>query len=140
MLSLEDYQDQAWNCCRCGMCKFVIPWKLRSERFLEICPSGAKYKFAAYYSQGKMDMARALVEGEMDYTESIADILYHCTLCGACEVNCLRFQGKEPASINEALRAELVERGMVVPEHQAYLESTLKHNNPFDCREGYGRP
>jgi len=133
-MALKDYRVQTWNCVRCGNCKTVFPWYIKNSQFYQVCPSGARYKFDAYYAQGKMDISRALIEGDMDYKDSprLVDIAYKCTLCGACQTNCLRLQEKEPAKVIEALRAELVERGMVAPEHKAYLESTLKHYNPFE--------
>jgi len=107
---------------------------MKSWRFSELCPSSAHYKFDAYSAQGRMDISRALIEGDMDYEDSerLIDIAYKCTSCGACQINCMRLQEKQPAEMIEALRAELVERGMVVPEHRAYLESTLKYGNPFE--------
>jgi len=107
---------------------------MKSWRFSELCPSSAHYKFDAYSAQGRMDISRALIEGDMDYEDSerLIDIAYRCTSCGACQINCMRLQEKQPAEVIEALRAELVERGMVVSEHRAYLESTLKYGNPFE--------
>jgi len=107
---------------------------MKSWRFSELCPSSAHYKFDAYSAQGRMDISRALIEGDMDYEDSerLIDIAYKCTSCGACQINCMRLQEKQPAEVIEALRAELVERGMVVSEHRAYLESTLKYGNPFE--------
>jgi len=131
---LEEYREMAWNCARCNWCKSVWGWYMKSWRFSELCPSSAYYKFDAYSAQGRMDVSRALIEGDMGYedSEKLVDIAYKCTSCGACEMNCMRLQEKEPANLIEALRAELVEKGMVAPEHQAYLESTLKYDNPFE--------
>ena len=131
---LEEYREMVWNCARCNWCKSVWGWYMKSWRFSELCPSSAHYKFDAYSAQGRMDISRALIEGDMDYEDSerLIDIAYKCTSCGACQINCMRLQEKQPAEVIEALRAELVERGMVVSEHRAYLESTLKYGNPFE--------
>ena len=131
---LEEYREMVWNCARCNWCKSVWGWYMKSWRFSELCPSSAHFKFDAYSAQGRMDISRALIEGDMDYEDSerLIDIAYKCTSCGACQINCMRLQEKQPAEMIEALRAELVERGMVVPEHRAYLESTLKYGNPFE--------
>ena len=132
--NLEDYREQVWGCARCNWCQNMFAWNVQSARFNEICPAFFQKRFAAYSGMGRMHISRALLEGEFDYEESprLLDIVNRCTLCGACQINCLRLQEKEPANVIEALRAELVEKGMVVPEHQAYLESTLKYGNPFD--------
>ena len=131
---LADYREQVWGCARCNWCQNVFAWNLQSARFNEICPSFFEKRFAAYTGMGRMHISRALLEGDFDPEDSprLLDIVNRCTLCGACEINCLRIQEREPAKVIEALRAELVEKGMLVPEHKAFLESTLKYNNPFD--------
>jgi Fe-S oxidoreductase len=132
--TLEDYRDQIWGCARCNWCQNIYSWNVQSARFNEICPSFSQKRFAAYSGMGRMHISRALLEGDFDHEDSpqLLDIANRCTMCGACQMHCMRMQGKEPANVIEALRAELVERGMVMPEHQAYLESTLKYGNPFD--------
>jgi Fe-S oxidoreductase len=132
--NLEEYREHVWACGRCNYCQNVHAWQLKSSRFNQICPSFFEKRFAAYSGMGRIHIARALLEGEFDYDESplLEDIMYRCTLCGACEVHCRPVLGREPAGVIEAIRAELVERGKLLPEHQKYLESTTKYSNPFE--------
>ncbi len=131
---LSDYREQIWGCARCNWCQNVFAWNLQSARFNEICPSFFEKRFSAYSGMGRMHISRALVEGDFDFEDSpkLLEIVNRCTLCGACQINCLRIQEREPAHVIEALRAELVDRNKVLPEHKAFLESTIKYGNPFD--------
>ena len=132
--SIEDYRQMAWECVNCNYCQEMWSWDVKSSEFSYICPSWARHKFFAYSARGRSQIIRALLEGDFDYEDSerMLDIAYRCTCCGACEINCLRLMERHPEKMIEALRAELVERAEVLPEHKAYLESTTKHDNPFD--------
>jgi len=132
--TLEDYRQMAWDCVNCNYCQEMWSWDVKSAEFSYICPSWAKHKFFAYSARGRSQIIRALLEGDFDYkdSEKLADIAYRCTFCGACEINCLRLMERHPVQMIEALRSELVEeRAMVLSEHKAYLESTIKYDNPF---------
>jgi Fe-S oxidoreductase len=131
--TLEDYRKMTWDCVNCNYCQEMWSWDVKSAEFSYICPSFTRYRFHAYSARGRNQIARALLEGDFSYEDSerLADIAYRCTCGGACEINCLRLMEREPEKIIEALRAELVERGIVLPEHKAYLESTLKYYNPL---------
>ncbi len=133
--ALEDYRAMAWNCVNCNYCQEMWSWDAKSAEFSYICPMFAKHRFFAYSARGISQIIRALLEGDFVIKDSkkIADIAYRCTCCGACEINCLRLNERHPEEMIEALRAELVEKSIVLPEHKAYLESTLKYGNPFSA-------
>lgn len=129
---LEEYRSTAWNCIRCGGCKNVYSWYLRSSKFSYVCPSWQKYRFDAYSGQGRMDIARAIIEGELDITDKVVDIAYRCPTCGACEANCLRLQEHTPLQVIEALRAKVVEAGKgPMPQHKKFAGSIEKNHNPY---------
>ena len=54
------------------------------------CPSAAKYEFDAYGAYGKMRIGHAMAEGLLDWNEKALEVMYACTLCGACDVGCKR--------------------------------------------------
>jgi Fe-S oxidoreductase len=129
---LAEFKRQAWNCFRCSMCKHVYPWHLRSEEFYQICPSGAKRKFDAYFSQGRMDIIRAYLEGDLKDSPQFLDIIYQCTTCGACEYICSRINNRFPRRNIEAFRAKLVQEGKgPLPEHKPMIDSIRNYNNPW---------
>ena len=131
--TLEEYRQMAWDCVNCNYCQEMWSWDVKSVEFSAICPSWSKYRFFGYSARGRSQIIRGLLEGDFDYEDSerLADIAYRCTCCGACEINCLRLMERHPGKMIEALRSELVEKGMVLPEHNAYFQSTMKYGNPF---------
>ena len=131
---LEDYREDVWGCVRCNWCKEVFGWYQRSARFAYLCPSWHKFGFDAYSAQGRMDIARALIEGEMDWrdSEKLLEIIYSCTSCGACEMNCLRLQEHQPSRVVEALKVRAVELGLgPMPRQREWAAHIEKEHNPY---------
>jgi len=96
---LSEYRKWAWNCFRDSMCKSVFPWHIRSSKYYQICPSGEKFKFDAYYAQGRLDIARAIIEEEPIISERLKQIVFACQLCGACDYVCGRVKEMKPNAI-----------------------------------------
>jgi Fe-S oxidoreductase len=132
---LEVYREEVWHCNRCNMCKEVFGWYMKSAEFSDLCPSFTFNKYDTYSSQGKMHIARALIEGDMEWedSEELLNIIYSCDMCGACNINCLRVMENNPLEVFKALRARAVEKGLALPEHKRLFESTIKHNNLLDA-------
>ena len=74
MKKLEDYRWDAWNCYHDSMCKFVFTWHIKSGEYFRMCPSLMRYNFDAYAAQGRMDIARAMIEGELEWSDKLLDI------------------------------------------------------------------
>jgi len=131
---LEEYLEETWNCMRCNWCKLVFGWTLKSAEFRYNCPSFTKYKFDAYSAQGRMHIARALIEEEMTWkdSEKLLEVLYSCDTCGACAINCLRIIENNPIEVIEAARARAVELGLgPMPAHKVFAESAKITHNLF---------
>ena len=67
-MSLEDYRYDIEMCLRCSSCKWIDPMWSKSKRFNKICPINSHFHYDAYSSQGIMDIALAILDGEMPYT------------------------------------------------------------------------
>jgi Fe-S oxidoreductase len=105
---------------------------LRSYRFAKICPSITRYSFDAYSGQGRLDIALAMMDGKLSYTPRLLDIIYKCTLCGACDTMCKRGVDLEVLLTLEALRIKSVEDGKgPMPEHKELAENVKKTNNIY---------
>jgi len=105
---------------------------MRSYRFAQICPSVKRYLFDAYSCQGRLDIALAIMDGKLDYTPRLLDIIYKCTLCGACDVMCKRCVDLEPLLILEALRIKWVqEKGELAPAHNKLVENVKTTKNIY---------
>ncbi len=131
---LEEYLEETWNCMRCNWCKLVFGWTLKSDEFRYNCPSFTRYRFDAYCAEGRMHIARALIEGEMEWkdSEKLLEILYACDTCGACAINCLRLIENNPVEVIEATRARAVELGIgPMPAHKKFAQNVKTTQNVF---------
>lgn len=115
------------------MCKSVFTWHLKNERFYEICPSLARYKFDAYSAQGRLDIARAIIEKEISFQNpKIQEILYSCNLCGGCDYICGRIKEIQPGEIIRAMRTEYVKSGGdLKPELTSFINNSTMYDNPY---------
>lgn len=126
--------DLAWivqACSRCTNCKHLHGWRIKSYRFSTICPSLDYYLFDSHSCQGRMDIGLAFIAGKLEMTEKLAESLYQCTLCGACDVMCKTQNDMEPLKVIRELREICVNLGYGLPQHKAFIESMEKHGNPF---------
>ncbi len=132
MRQLEDYRREIWNCYRDSMCKYVFTWHIKSERFSRMCPSLIRYHFDAFSAQGRLDVARALLEGDLEWSEKLLDVVYRCQLCGGCDYVCGRVKEIQPGKIIQAMRAKLVADGKGPPEEfRPLLQSLKDHQKSF---------
>ncbi len=131
-MNLDAYRWDLVNCERCSMCKWVHPWSVKSTERAVVCPSMKKYKFDAYSAQGRFDLARALLEGEVELTDRALEVIYTCTLCGACDVTCKFTRDMEPLEVLHELRNYVVEQGRgPLPGHMPAVDSIKRNNNPW---------
>lgn len=130
---LEEYRDEVWHCNRCNMCKEVFGWYMRSNEFSDLCPPFAYHKWETFAAQGRMHIARAIIDKEFDWEDSdrLMEIIFSCETCGGCSINALRIMEENPLEVFRALRARAVEKGIVPPEHKKFYDSTNKYGNPL---------
>jgi heterodisulfide reductase subunit D len=105
---------------------------------MPICPSGAYFGFESYFSPGKMEITRGLIEGLISKpSEKLLEIVYGCTLCGACANNCKEFTmlGEDSGGLThifEDVRAFLVESGWgPLEKHKEFADSIRVNHNPY---------
>lgn len=127
MTSIERHKDILFRCYKCGYCKYasVPPY------FLPSCPSYERFKFDTYTAGGRMQIAYGLTEQNLKWTDHLAEIIYACTMCGSCAYQCPHAISDNIIDIIEALREELVERGLAPPKVRDFLENTYKYGNPW---------
>ena len=126
-----DLRRVAYACNRCSNCKFIDLQEIKSLRFSKVCPASSRYLFDCYSCQGKMDIALALIDGELKYDDSpgLLDIFYRCDTCGGCDVSCKRSRDLEPLRVMLEMRAKLVENGLMLPAHMAVIDGLRKEDN-----------
>lgn len=135
---LSEYRHWAWNCYRDSMCKHVFSWHLKDAAFDDICPPLKRYKYDCYAGQGKMgELARVLIEGELEWSDRLLDIIYKDPICGACSYNCGRITEMQPSDVIQAMRADAISKGLQPPGgFKTLLEDMRQYLNPYRKPDG----
>jgi len=130
---LEDYYDLMLNCAKCKYCQTVFPLSATfDERYARQCPSGDFWRFESYYASGRLELGRGILEGSLEWNDRAREILYSCSMCGACEENCRTTQRLTPYKIIRKMRERYVqEHHPLLPVHQEVAASMSKHGNPY---------
>ena len=130
-LGLERVRSEIDKCFRCGYCR-ETPRPLSGAYLM--CPVREELKFEQYDARGRNLIARALVEGKLDYTQKLIESVYTCCTCGLCTELCPMFQGAkvDTPKIIRAWREEIVEKGLGPPDILREVNHTTERNyNPF---------
>jgi len=129
-MSLEALKRDMEGCSRCSNCKWTPHLQIKSWRFAKGCPSVDRYHFHAYSGGGRMNMANSILEGRSALTDAVAEVVYRCQLCGACQVACQAYRDDiDLADVLLEFRAACVEEGCVLPEHLDLLEGLKREDN-----------
>lgn len=129
-MSVADYREDMRGCVRCSSCKWVPFNHMKSHRFSRNCPSISRFNFHSFSGSGRMNMGLSVLEGRSELTEKVAEVLYSCQMCGACDTACKSY--REIIEITEVLlelRAECVESGQFMVEHMMTLDALKRENN-----------
>ena len=106
---IENFVYDMSRCIKCKGCTWVDHTYMPGPKFMTRCPSAAKYEFDAYGAYGKMRIGHAMAEGLLDWNEKALEVMYACTLCGACDVGCKRNLDLEIELSLESLRVKAVQ-------------------------------
>ncbi len=129
MKTLEEFAPYVYTCIHCKFCQST--WTDEPDKgFPEGCPAGKKFGWEAFYGSGRMQIIKAFLEGKLPLDSEVADILYKCSCCGNCKVQC---ENDIPTvDIYEAMRAKLVEAGLgSLPAHKPLVTSIKNYDNPW---------
>lgn len=135
MNNLRKVSTFIYSCRRCGMCGNKV-----SAGVPYICPvREATPGFDHFYARGRTVIAQGLLEGRIEPSRDLAEVIYSCTLCGNCMTQCgsVNQETGEPlvdtVRIVEALRADFLENHpeWVDPAYRGVLSSTRQYNNPW---------
>lgn len=136
MSNLETLKKDMEGCSRCSHCKWVPMAQIKSWRFAKSCPSIDKYNFHAYSGGGKMIAANSILEKRSELNDDVADIIYNCQLCGACQVSCQAYRDDiDLSDVLLEMRAKCVEDAFVLAEHLEIIDSMKKEDNTLGMRK-----
>jgi Fe-S oxidoreductase len=134
-LDISDIQNFVYDmsrCIKCKGCTWVDHTYMPGARFMTRCPSATMYEFDAYGAYGKMRIGHAMAEGVLGWNEKALEIVYACTLCGACDAGCKRNLDLEVELTLEALRVKAVKDGAgPMPEHKKVSDDIIRRHNCF---------
>lgn len=128
-MALEDYKADMQRCSRCSYCKWIPLAQIKSWRFAQVCPSIWENNFHSYSAGGRFAAALSLLEGRIDYSDKLLEIIYKCQMCGACDVSCKVCRHLEPFQAMLEFRAKVVEDGQLLPQHIPIIDGLRKEDN-----------
>jgi len=126
-LRLQSVAQSTYECLRCAFC-FDLSW-LGSTN---LCPSYAWGSFESYGGRGRIALARALLEGQLEYDESLIPRIFACTECRACAEHCFKYI--DTVKVYDRMREDMAERGLLPPELKAAADQLDTTHNL------YGKP
>ncbi len=135
-LDSDALKDAALNCIHCAMCRQALPSLTKSNKFADTCPSGLYFNYEAYYAPGRNEIARSILRNEfpLEDSQKLREIIYSCTTCGACEINCRYICDTNvlPVQTTEMIRAILAEKGVgPLPNQKKFAEYISSVDNPY---------
>ena len=133
------------SCMGCGDCGYAI--RPAVGRYLT-CPvkeSKGEEGFEIYFSRGRMNVLKSVLEGKLPLSRDLAEFVYQCSECGNCNEVCHKTQNEnlvlntskwiDHVKVWEALRKDLVEAGYAPLEKHENLIENMKND---DMRNPYG--
>jgi len=115
--ALQELTDDIYTCnrTRCGFCR-------------EECPIYRVKRLETYSSRGRMLVARGLVEGILEPSAEIQEVMDDCLMCGYCQARC----ALNNLEIFSAVRQEMRAAGFSSPKHEKTAVKILEEGTLFD--------
>ncbi|MBD3352344.1 MAG: hypothetical protein GF364_12730, partial [Candidatus Lokiarchaeota archaeon] len=147
MERLKELKGDLYRCIHCKACQFAYSGdpsrkgigaftgrtdgtETLYEGMLRACPAGIEFGWEAYNNSGKMWIARAVLEGEIELDENVLNVAERCITCGMCAAQCEN--QVRTVDIIEALRAAVLEAGVpALDRHELVDQITKKEDNPY---------
>ena len=124
-MGLAKVENWLYRCGRCNSCKYIY------KNYRVSCPSGEKFIFEPYWASGKVWLANAIHNGELEWSDKIKEIIFACPTCGNCMQQCEQDVGEHLIEIFEALREECVNNVGPTEAGRIFNEKTEQVHNPY---------
>jgi len=126
----QDYASQIHRCFRCGYCKFPTAYVDFN------CPPYKRFRFDTYSTGGRLWLTKAWLDGDVEWSERLADILYTCTMCRNCVEQCPMRFAPDIVDWIVGARGDMVERGKIPPQVARFFEAVHGYGNPLKLLKG----
>ena len=137
-LEREEVMSAIHHCVKCKLCSIASFHP--NEEWLPLCPSGEYYGYQAFYAPGKMEIFRAILEGEItEPSEGLLNAVYACTVCGACYEKCKQITSVELGApeLFEEMRRELASKGWILDVHTSIADKIKETKNAYGEKYEY---
>jgi heterodisulfide reductase subunit D len=112
---IDDLKTIVYQCNRCGQCLDFSTVGQAPK-----CPAFEGGLFESYAARGKFNIARALVDGVIDYDPDIAVRVFSCTECRACAQDCFKFL--DTTAMFTVMKQDLARLGLIPESFKEGLE------------------
>lgn len=116
---LISYRDDIYTCnrTRCGFCR-------------EECPVYKVKGYETYSCRGKMLVARGLMEGLLEPSKEMAEMLERCLLCGYCQARC----ALRNMDIITVMRQSMEKKGFTAKNHRENVDKIMEEGRLFEAQ------
>lgn len=115
---LNEHADDVVRCMKCGSCMATCPVYTLTQR-------------ESMLARGRIRLLRAVMDGEIEFTDGVQTALFTCLNCDACSLTCP--PGVPVNEIILAAKAALVRSGKTLPEAQTRIRDGIGgESNPFN--------
>lgn len=129
-MSSTDYTQNLHRCFRCGYCKFTSDFSYYN------CPMYLKYRIDSCMPGGILWLTRAMINGEIEITPEISEIIFSCTMCGNCFDKCPYEFHEEITEMIMSARSFLIEKNMVPKNVRNFFMNTINKGSPWGNYKG----
>jgi len=126
---LKKHEMAIRQCISCGDCREAIDLTDIPQRWGVCAVRDHTSGFEPFFSRGKMQIMRSLLDESLDLSKDMAEVIFQCPTCNACSDMCA--YDIDNAMLYEALRAELVEAGFALDGHEAMNKAMIEKLNPY---------
>ncbi len=128
-MGLEQYKGDMEMCCRCSTCKFIPMQRVSGFKYVQVCPSIARYDYHSYSGGGRLNIGAAMLKNGFNYTDKLLDIVYNCQMCGACGVSCNYAMDMEVLEPIQEFRIKCVGDGKTHPALDTVIDGLRAHGS-----------
>ncbi len=128
-IDLDDLQEELLQCRRCGICRNAV---YEAKGFDGICPIWRNTPgFETSFMRGKIQVALALLDGQLERNAENAESLFQCALCGNCTQICAA--EFHPSHLLETVREVLGD--LPNESRDKIADSIAEYDNPYNEKQ-----
>ncbi|MHA1334236.1 MAG: (Fe-S)-binding protein [Promethearchaeota archaeon] len=126
---LKEVEDKIMQCIACGDCREATDYTMEPQKWGVCVAREHSSGFEPFFGRGKMQIIRSILEGKLDFSKELTEVIYQCPTCNACSETCA--YDINNAVVYEALRAELVKAGYGLEAHVPMNRAMVELLNPY---------